>query len=277
MTFEELLALPVYGVSQADKDRILTAELQALTAHHRAHCEPYARLLANLVPGELEARRPSDAPFLPVGLFKSHELASVPAEEVQLVMTSSGTTGQQVSRIFLDKETARRQTLALSRIMQQVLGPDRLPMLVIDARETLADRRNLSARGVGVLGMMSFGRQHLFALDAEMRLKLDELRAFLERHGDKPFLLFGFTFMVWQYLYEPIRELGLDFSQGVLIHSGGWKKLQERAVGNVEFRPPCAKPAGCGGCTTSTAWSSRWARCSWKATTAGCTRHASPT
>ncbi|MBI1353746.1 MAG: acyl-protein synthetase [Acidobacteria bacterium] len=244
MTFEQLLELPVYGVPQADKDRILTAELNELTAHHRAHCEPYARLLAQLAPGDADANAPWETPYLPVGLFKSHALASVPPEDVQLVMTSSGTTGQQVSRIFLDKETARRQTLALSRIMQQVLGPDRLPMLVIDARETLADRRNLSARGVGVLGMMNFGRQHLFALDAQMALKLDELKAFLAQHGDKPFLLFGFTFMVWKYLYEPIREMGLDLSQGVLIHSGGWKKLQEQAVGNAEFKAALRQACG---------------------------------
>ena len=244
MTFDELIEQPVYGVPQAEKERILTAELNELTAHHRSHCDAYDRLVSRLRPGCEPAGSCANVPYLPVGLFKSHELASVPRDEVQLVMTSSGTTGQQVSRIFLDRETARRQTVALSKIMQSVLGPDRIPMLVVDAKETLADRRRLSARGVGILGMMSFGRKHLFALDSEMQLKLDELRNFLDEHGDKPFLMFGFTFMVWKYVYEPIRELGLDLSQGVLIHSGGWKKLQEQAVGNEAFKAALNEACG---------------------------------
>lgn len=244
MTFDELIEQPVYGVPQAEKERVLTAELNALTEHHRSRCEPYAKLVARLRPDYRESASPADAPYLPVGLFKSHELASVPPEEVQLVMTSSGTTGQAVSRIYLDRETARRQTVALSKIMQSVLGPDRIPMLIVDAKETLADRRKLSARGVGILGMMSFGRNHLFALDPDMALKLDELKEFLAKHGGGPFLVFGFTFMVWQYLYEPIRASGLDLSNGVLIHSGGWKKLQEKAVGNEQFK--AALQTACG-------------------------------
>ncbi len=244
MTFEELIEQPVYGVEQSAKERTLAAELHALTEHHRARCEPYAKLLSKLAPDYTGGACCAETPYLPVGLFKSHELASVPREEVQLVMTSSGTTGQQVSRIFLDRETARRQTLALSKIMQTALGPDRIPMLVIDARETLADRRRLSARGVGILGMMSFGRKHQFALDAEMQLDLDGVRKFLNEHGGRPFLMFGFTFMVWRYLYQPIRELGLDFSEGILIHSGGWKKLQEEAVGNDQFKAALEQACG---------------------------------
>ena len=42
--------------------------------------------------------------------------------------------------------------------------------------------------------------------------------------------------MVWLYLYEVARDHGLDLSNGILIHSGGWKKLIDRAVDNTEFR-----------------------------------------
>jgi hypothetical protein len=69
-----------------------------------------------------------------------------------------------------------------------------------------------------------------------MNLDEDGLRAFLEKHGDKPFLMFGFTFMIWQYLYQRIKDKRLDLSNGILIHSGGWKKLQDQAVSNEEFK-----------------------------------------
>jgi hypothetical protein len=236
MTFDELMRQPVYGFSQEVKERVLLDHLNELTARHRERCMPYKRLLTYLRLSEKPATRYCEVPYVPVGLFKSHELLSVPREDVQMVMTSSGTTGQQVSRIYLDRETARRQTIALSRIMQYVLGPQRLPMLIIDSRAILANRQSLSARGVGVLGMMNFGRNHTFALPEETSLLLDQAKRFLAEHGSRPFLVFGFTFMVWQYFSEHIRGTGLDFSNGILIHSGGWKKLQEQSISNTQYK-----------------------------------------
>jgi hypothetical protein len=71
-----------------------------------------------------------------------------------------------------------------------------------------------------------------------MSLRKEELMAFMDRFGDRRILLFGFTFMVWKYFYQQIQELGLPvrFSDAVLIHSGGWKKLQESSITNEQFK-----------------------------------------
>ena len=50
--------------------------------------------------------------------------------------------------------------------------------------------------------------------------------------------------MVWLYLYELAREHRLDLSHGILIHSGGWKKLTDLAVDNAEFRRRFADDTG---------------------------------
>jgi phenylacetate-coenzyme A ligase PaaK-like adenylate-forming protein len=47
-------------------------------------------------------------PFLPVSLFKTLKLQSVPDSDIVKTMTSSGTTGQQ-SLVYLDKVTASYQ------------------------------------------------------------------------------------------------------------------------------------------------------------------------
>jgi hypothetical protein len=220
----------------------LLDELVALTEHHRANCEPYARILdATGHPRGTAYDAVDELPWLPVRLFKTHELKSIPDDEVFRVLTSSGTTGDQVSRIFLDKAAAADQSRKLARTMQTVLGPKRLPMLMVDSRAMAGSG---TARGAGVLGMASFGRDHTFVLDADGQPDLDVVREFLARHGDQPFLIFGFTFMVWQFLYEPARDAGLDLSNGILIHSGGWKKLIDRAVDNAEFRRSFAKDTG---------------------------------
>ncbi|HVV83914.1 MAG TPA: hypothetical protein VHE35_12655 [Kofleriaceae bacterium] len=233
---DELLAAPLYGLTQGDKDARLTAALAALTRHHRAHCPAYRRITDVLAGGERPYQRVADVPWLPVGLFKSHRLVSVPDDEITTTLTSSGTTGQRPSKIYLDRHTAARQSKALARIMSELLGPRRLPMMVVDTRAVLDDRTAFSARGAGVLGMMTFGSQPLFVLDRDLQLDLPAVEEFLRKHGDAPFLVFGFTYMVWSYFYQPLAERGLDLSRGILVHSGGWKKLVEQSVDNPTFK-----------------------------------------
>ena len=51
-------------------------------------------------------------------------------------------------------------------------------------------------------------------------------------------VFFGFTFIVWQYFVGTLEERGLRLSlpDAVLLHSGGWKKLEAMEVSPVEFR-----------------------------------------
>lgn len=235
MTLNDLLSSPQYSLRQEVKESILLDHLKELTRHHEQHCAEYGRIVRGLFSSR-EPRVLADVPYLPVGLFKSRLLASVPPSEIFKTVTSSGTTGQQVSRVALDRETASRQTTALSRIMMHILGHERLPMIIIDTQDVLKNRAQPSARAAGVLGMMNFGRNHFWALDQEMNLDIEGLKQFLRRCGNGQFLLFGFTFMAWAYFFQQIKTTGVELSNGILIHSGGWKKLQDRAVTNDEFK-----------------------------------------
>jgi hypothetical protein len=235
MTVEELLLNPPYSLPQAEKERVLFAELAKLSEHHRQRCEGYARLTGLLFPPAALTKM-AELPYLPVSLFKEHLLTSVPPEKIFKILQSSGTTGQTPSRIVLDHETALLQTRALGRIMTHVLGPERLPMLLIESPALIRNRRQFSARVAGLLGMMNFGRNHCYALDADLNLRLNDVREFLDRFGKGNFLIFGFTFLVWSAFLRNIEFLGLDLSHGTLIHTGGWKKLEDEAVSAVEFR-----------------------------------------
>jgi hypothetical protein len=232
---DELIEREPYSVAREEKERLLAEALAELGEHHQAACEPYARIVERLWP-DAGRNGTVSAPWLPVGLFKTHDLRSVAPDDVFKTLTSSGTTGAAVSRIYLDRESSARQTRALASVMRAVLGAERRPMIVVDARETVSDRRSFSARGAGILGMATFGRDHFYALDADMQLKRRELHDWLAKHAGSPLLLFGFTFMVWQYLLQQLEPGEIDLSNGALIHSGGWKKLQEQAVGNDEFK-----------------------------------------
>jgi phenylacetate-coenzyme A ligase PaaK-like adenylate-forming protein len=230
-----LLQAEQYSLPATEKEPLLMTGLNELTAHHAERSREYARIL-QATGAALLAERVEDVPYLPVSLFKSVELRSIAQEETFKVMTSSGTTGQVPSRVYLDVETARLQTLALASIVTHYLGPHRRPMLIVDHRGAVTDRRSFSARGAGILGMLNFGRDHHYALDEEMRLDRPALEGWLSRHAGEDLLVFGFTFIVWNDLLEPLRDAGLDLSRAVLVHSGGWKKLVDMAVTGEVFR-----------------------------------------
>lgn len=240
---EELFELPEYSIDNSKKRTLLLSELSELTKFHYSNCLPYKNILNNLdINTEHEFQKIEDVPYLPVRLFKSQKIKSIPDTEVLKVLTSSGTTGQQVSQIALNKETSMLQVKALASIITSYIGNKRLPMIIIDTDATIKNKSSLSARGAGLVGLSNFGRNHFFALDENMELKVGELISYLEKNKSESILIFGFTFMVWQYLFKKLKDINInvDLSSAILIHSGGWKKLQEQAVSNKIFKKNCS-------------------------------------
>lgn len=236
---EKMMSLPPYSLEKEEKQKLLNQRLFELTDFHQKHCLEYERILKGF-----DFRTISDyseLPFLPVRLFKQLSLISVSQEEVVKTMTSSGTTGQAVSKIYLDKETAYNQQRAMVKIVSEFTGSGRLPMIILDCPAVLKDRNYFSARGAGILGFSIFGAKKIYALHDDMTLDVEAFAAFLEENKGHPILLFGFTFMVWQHFYKELvrlKEQGIifDLSNGILIHGGGWKKLVGEAVSAELFR-----------------------------------------
>lgn len=230
--FECWLEHAPYAFTKEQKHKYLMQRLQKLTQHHQMNCDPYNNILQGLSCEVRELKKLDELPFLPVSLFKTLQLQSVAEDEVVKVLTSSGTSGQSVSRIYLDKMTAAYQQKALVRIVSNFTGSGRLPMLIIDTPTVMKDRNMFSARGAGILGFSMFGSNRCWALTESMTLDFNGVNDFLTRHKGKPVLIFGFTFMVWQHFYQALKSTGrtFDLSNGILIHGGGWKKLQSQAV-----------------------------------------------
>lgn len=225
-----------YDLTKNEKGEKLLTALKELTTFHMKHSAEYRAMLEKSG-AVTKAISLEQVPFLPVQLFKLMDLMSVSKEDVVKVLTSSGTTGQQVSKIYLDKETSVRQTKTLVEVMKPILGDKRLPMIILDTKSVLKDRKSFSARGAGILGFSNFGRKHFYALNDDMSLDLEGLQAYLEEYKGQKILLFGFTFMIWQYVYKEAvaRGLQLDFGDSILIHGGGWKKLKDEAVDSFTF------------------------------------------
>lgn len=240
MNFDKILEIEPYSLEKKEKEKILTARLCELTDIHREKCPEYARILKSIGFHMESIKSYKELPFLPVRLFKELSLKSISDEEIVKTMTSSGTSGQAVSKIYLDKATSSNQQKAMVKIVNSFTGSGRMPMIILDCPSVVKNRAMFSARGAGILGFSIFGSKKMYALDDDMNLDVEGLKEFLDLYKGQTILLFGFTFMVWQHFYKELirlkkENISFDLSNGILIHGGGWKKLVNEAVSPDEF------------------------------------------
>ncbi len=238
ISYSEILNILPFSLDRSEKTDLFNQRLGQLTAFHGENCDKYKKILDMLGFNADKMTDYYDIPFLPAGLFKEMELLSVARGEIFKTMTSSGTTGQAVSKIYLNKTTASNQQKTLVKIVSDFTGANRMPMLIIDSPSVIKERNMFSARGAGILGFSVFGADRTYALDEDMNLNIAAMEEFLEKQKGKNILLFGFTFMIWQYFYKELKKLNkkIDLSSGVLIHGGGWKKLINEAVSREKFK-----------------------------------------
>ncbi|MDD3429701.1 MAG: acyl-protein synthetase [Oscillospiraceae bacterium] len=239
MTIQKMLEYTPYELEAQAKQKLLTDMFTQLTEHHYQNCPEYKKILDALDKKPSAINSVESVPFIPVRLFKEYLLTSVPADKITRTMTSSGTTGQQVSRISLDAETSKNQQRVLSKIIASYIGAQRLPLLILDSKTVVKDRKLFGARGAGIMGFTIYGRDVTYALDENMQLDLNAVNDFLDKYRDGPILLFGYTFMIWQHFYLKLKEQGITLNFGentTLFHVGGWKKLVELKVDNETYK-----------------------------------------
>lgn len=235
---EDFYQYTPYELGKDDKEKLLKKELIELTAKHMELCEPYRNIVSAMNRKPENIKTIEDIPFIPVRLFKEMDLLSVPREYVFKTMTSSGTTGQAVSKIFVDKETAMIQQKVMIRILSDYLGKKRLPILVVDTPSVVKNRSMFSARGAAILGLNVMASKMTYVLNDDMSLNYSVLDKFMQENSGKKFLIFGFTFIVWQHFYKQLcnSEKRYDMSEAWLMTGGGWKKLDSEKISRNEFK-----------------------------------------
>ena len=243
--YSEVLQLSPFNTPQQIKEEVFSAYLKQLYELHYSNSQEY-KMIMDSIRKSIDTNSIQSYPYLPVSIFKEMELKSVDPQDVFKTMTSSGTTGQLVSKIFLDKNTAINQQKTLVKIVSSFVGADRVPLLIIDSPSVLNDRNMFSARGAGILGFSIFGSKVVYALDENMKLNIDAIQQFANDYSGQRKMIFGFTFMIWQHFIQELDSLRMtiDLSGSVLFHGGGWKKLEEQRVTNQAFKNKLLSLAG---------------------------------
>ncbi len=221
--------------------------LKELNKYHVKKCMEYQKFVNLKFPNYLKAKKLEDLPFLPVESFKNYKLFSCHEEDIIKIMMSSGTSGQVPSLIHLDKENVRNQSIALSKIFSSFTNLHRPNILIIDIPSLIKDRRKFNARVAGIIGFSSLCRHSFYALDDNFQVNHEEIKKCIDKSNGGDILIFGFTSIIWQYFLNenlPRNIKSYLKENSVMVHGGGWKKLENLSVSRNEFNIKVKKLLG---------------------------------
>lgn len=224
-----------------NKNNKFLDQINKLNTFHYKKSDQFKKIIDLIYPMK-KIKNLEEVPFIPAKLFKVLDLKSVPKQQVFKILNSSGTSGTNPAKIYLDKENARAQTIVLNEIVSKVLGKKRLPMLIIDEKKIIQDPSKFDAKTAAIIGFSMFGSNHYYLIKDNL-IDYNGLNNFLNKFGQNKFLIFGFTSMVYEQLVQKIntKKLKCLFKNGVLVHGGGWKKMEDSKISNRIFKSKLKK------------------------------------
>ena len=228
----------LYNFNLSEKKRIFDDRIMKLINFHKKKSKIFSKIMFYY--NEKSFKKLDDIPPIPVTAFKKHELLSVKKSKIIKTLHSSGTSGNSTSKIFLDSNNSKNQTWVLSKIMESIFGNKRLPMLVIEKEPNFShiNRNEFNARIAAINGFSIFSNKRFFIFDENNKINESNLLKFLKKYCRQKFIIFGFTDQIFNCFIK--KKLDRKYSNylknGILVHGGGWKKLEGLKIDNKIFR-----------------------------------------
>ena len=227
-----------YNLKSHVKKKYFLPNLLKLLEHHKKKSKEFKKIINHFNYKYNKNTHIKDFPYIPVRIFKKFNLKSIFDNQVHRILHSSGTTGNQVSNISLDKKNSKDQIDILTKLTSHIIGNKRLPMLVIDKPISKSSNNKYSARMAGITGFSIFGKDMTFALNEKMKINFNNLNNFLSKYKNHEMIIFGFTSIIWSNFIKELikRKIVLNLPKSIVIHGGGWKKLININVNNKIYK-----------------------------------------
>lgn len=89
-----------------------------------------------------------------------------------------------------------------------------------------------------IYGFSIFGKDHFYILNEDNEIDYENLNKFLDKHKREKMFLFGFTYQVYEILLVKLntKKINRNFSNAILLHGGGWKKMEDIKISNKNFQ-----------------------------------------
>ena len=242
---ENLFEFDPYSLTQNEKDKIFYDAMNESIKFHYEKSDEFRKLCDNRNFSPYKEFLLQEIPFLPVSLFKTFQLKSVPDSDIIKTVYSSATTSNSPSTIFLDQTTSKRQTKALVSIMKDFLE-NKKKFLIIDQKSDLDNTTEVKSRESAIRGFFPFMESMNFGLDSKLKLDI----SLFEELKDREICIMGFTWLLYTTIIEnekndTIRQFFKNMKNTKIIHIGGWKKLSDNEVSKEEFNQKISEFFNC--------------------------------
>ena len=236
LNYSKMLTLDPFSLPQNKKKGWFLKNQKILSQFHFSNCSQYQSIVSRLNFNLNSIKNLSDIPIIPAKLFKILNMKSTFDQNISAVLTSSGTSGLSVSKIQLDRKTSLIQSRVLAKILKTILPNEKLTIFFIEAKNESSNKFT-SARSAAVKGFSTFAKEKKFLLDSDNNVDINSLIGFVKQNPEKPFILFGFTSIIWKNLvtFMKMNDIKIKKNRGILIHGGGWKKMIDIAVDKTIF------------------------------------------
>ena len=217
-------------LKRIEKKSLFLKSLLELNNHHFKFCEPFKNILKfNNFKIELK-KKVEDEIFLPVNLFKKFDLISIKKKNIINKLNSSGTSGT-VSKIYLDSESALINNRVLFQILRNNFKNFDIPIIFIDKEPIL--NKNFDARKAAIKGFSILSKKKYYVMNEDGSLNVKKLNNILQTYNKA--YIFGFTSIVWSLFNQNKKLIKNNLKDYILIHGGGWKKLQKQNIDTDTF------------------------------------------
>lgn len=233
--YNSLLKINPFSISKRKKNIFYSKFQKMLFYHHYKYCKEFKRISDLLFLKPNKNSDLEDLPFLHVNLFKKFNLRTNYNNNNHKIYTSSGTTGKNLSKISLDKKTSLLQSVILKNIFSELIKDRENTILFVENEKILTSEKKFSARGAAISGFIQLVNNYHFLLDKKGQLKIDFLKKILKKK--KNIIFFGFTSDIWIYLLKELNKKNIKFKKNnaLLIHGGGWKRLEDKNISKNHF------------------------------------------
>tara|TARA_X000000950_G_C13879954_1_gene646473 strand:- start:760 stop:1821 length:1062 start_codon:yes stop_codon:yes gene_type:complete len=232
---KELLNSQEIYLKKHSKEYLFLSGVKSLMKHHMRKCKPFKLILSSITNSRYDYSKISSFPFIPVDLFKSMDLLSIKRENISNKLISSGTSGLN-SRIFLDKENALVQSTILKKILDYEFGKQRRPIIFFENEKFDRSSNQMDAKRAAILGFSLMSNKRYFLQSDDLKGIRNKLIQIMSKHKKEKIIIFGFTFDIWKRFVLNKGLNNLKFSNCILIHGGGWKKLENLKVSEKKFK-----------------------------------------
>ena len=215
--------------------------LQVMKSHYKTNIK-YKKFLDSSSIDLNTIKSIENLPFLHINLFKFYNLFSGSLKKIVTKLTSSGTSGQDKSKIFLDKQNVLLQKKTLLDLLKQNISKERLPMVILDKNPVFQEKSTYSAKIAAIYGFSLIGKNYFYLVKKNGQIDYQGFKKFLKENKNKKIFLFGFTYDVFLNLLKNFKKTTkIDLSNSILLHGGGWKKMEKLKISKNLFKSKLRK------------------------------------